>query len=159
MEKTSRSRSLRRSGVRIKSIGSGHSDLQMVISQLKEVRNTAKAFSISQTSAIQDLVKWSQKDENMAIQDAILQVRELFSLWTEVQLDLTYHLKDFKQQFDIILDGAKQVDIVKANLQTAEIKVTKLKKESECVCNFQCQLHFNPTKCRMEYQILNIEHC
>jgi hypothetical protein len=32
------SKALRRSGVRIKSIGSGHSDLQMVISQLKDVR-------------------------------------------------------------------------------------------------------------------------
>ena len=36
MEKASKA--LRRSGVRIKSIGSGHSDLQMVISQLKDVR-------------------------------------------------------------------------------------------------------------------------
>ena len=36
MEKASKA--LRRSGVRIKSIGSGHSELQMVISQLKDVR-------------------------------------------------------------------------------------------------------------------------
>ena len=76
------SQAMRRSGVRLQSIGSGHGDLQMVISQLKEVRNTAKAFSSSQTSAIQDLMKWSFKDENIAIQDALSQVRDLFSIWT-----------------------------------------------------------------------------
>ena len=36
------SKALRRSGVRIRSIGSGHSDLQMVIAQLKDVRTTGK---------------------------------------------------------------------------------------------------------------------
>ena len=40
MEKASKV--LRRSGVRIKSIGSGHSELQMVISQLKDVRKDTK---------------------------------------------------------------------------------------------------------------------
>ena len=36
------SKALRRSGVRIRSIGSGHGDLQMVIAQLKDVRTTGK---------------------------------------------------------------------------------------------------------------------
>jgi hypothetical protein len=36
------SKALRRSGVRIRSIGSGYSDLQMVISQLKDVRTANK---------------------------------------------------------------------------------------------------------------------
>ena len=40
MEKASKA--LRRSGVRIRSIGSGYSDLQMVISQLKDVRTASK---------------------------------------------------------------------------------------------------------------------
>ena len=40
MEKASKA--LRRSGVRIRSIGSGYSDLQMVISQLKDVRAASK---------------------------------------------------------------------------------------------------------------------
>jgi hypothetical protein len=43
MEKASKA--LRRSGVRIKSIGSGHSDLQMVISQLKDVRQDTEDVS------------------------------------------------------------------------------------------------------------------
>ena len=69
-----------RSGVRLKSIGSVYSVLWMVIAQLKEVRKTAKAFSNSQTSAIKDLVNWYLKSENVAIQDALSQVRELFSI-------------------------------------------------------------------------------
>ena len=110
------SKALRRSGVRIRSIGSGHGDLQMVIAQLKDVRTTGKvgklslftwdlqsiiqfkAFSIAQSSAMQDLVKWSLKDENRAIQDALTQVGELFSVWTEVQRELNDHIKEFKHQ-------------------------------------------------------------
>lgn len=127
MEKASKA--LRRSGVRIRSIGSGHSDLQMVIAQLKDVRTAAKAFSTAQSSAMQDLVKWSLKDENRAIQDALTQVGELFSIWNEVQRDFSEHIKEFKHQFDMILEGAKQLDMAKTDLQTAEIKEGKLKKE------------------------------
>ena len=47
---------------------------------------------------MQDLVKWSLKDENRAIQDALTQVGELFSVWTEVQRELTDHIKEFKHQ-------------------------------------------------------------
>lgn len=123
------SKALRRSGVRIRSIGSGHSDLQMVIAQLKDVRTTGKAFSTAQSAAMQDLVKWSLKDENRAIQDALTQVGELFSIWTEVQRDLNDHIKEFKNQFDMILEGAKQLDVAKTDLQTAEQKEGKIKKE------------------------------
>merc|ERR1719245_1388050 len=60
---------------------------------------------------MQDLVKWSLKDENRAIQDALTQVGELFSVWTEVQRDFSEHIKNFKNQFDMILEGAKQLDM------------------------------------------------
>merc|ERR1719291_437017 len=78
---------------------------------------------------MQDLVKWSLKDENRAIQDALTQVGELFSIWNEVQRDLNDHIKEFKHQFDMILEGAKQLDMAKTDLQTAEQKEGKLKKE------------------------------
>ncbi len=35
----------------------------------------SKAYATAQSSAMQDLVKWSLKDENRAIQDALTQVR------------------------------------------------------------------------------------
>merc|ERR1719336_1381284 len=78
---------------------------------------------------MQDLVKWSLKDENRAIQDALTQVGELFSVWTEVQRELTDHIKEFKHQFDMILEGAKQMDAAKTDLQLAEQKEGKIKKE------------------------------
>ena len=74
---------------------------------------------------MQDLVKWSLRDENRAIQDALtqvcssashhcpVQVGELFSVWTEVQRDFASHVKDFQHQFDMILEGAKQLDLAK----------------------------------------------
>merc|ERR1719239_2070770 len=78
---------------------------------------------------MQDLVKWGLKDENRAIQDAVTQVGELFSVWTEVQRDFSAHIKEFQHQFDMILEGAKQLDLAKVELQTAEQKEGKLKKE------------------------------
>merc|ERR1719348_1195586 len=78
---------------------------------------------------MQDLVKWSLKDENRAIQDALTQVGELFSIWTEVQRELNDHIKEFKHQFDMILEGAKQLDVAKGDLQQAEMKEGKIKKE------------------------------
>ena len=50
------SKALRRSGVRIRSIGSGHSDLQMVIAQLKDVRTTGKVGSDQITPML--MFKW-----------------------------------------------------------------------------------------------------
>merc|ERR1719430_2916228 len=78
---------------------------------------------------MQDLVKWGLKDENRAIPDAVTQVGELFSLWTEVQRDFSAHIKEFQHQFDMILEGAKQLDLAKVELQTAEQREGKLKKE------------------------------
>ena len=74
-------------------------------------------------------MKWSLKDENRAIQDALTQVGELFSIWSEVQREFSEHMKDFKHQFDMILEGAKQLDLAKTDLQSAEVKEGKLKKE------------------------------
>jgi len=113
----------------IKSITGGHSDLQMVIAQLKDVRVASKGFTTAQCTAMQDLVKWSMKDENRAIQDALTQIDELFSVWAEVQRELTENLKDFRHQFEMVLEGARQLDVARTTLQVAEQKETKIKKE------------------------------
>jgi len=127
MEKASKA--IRRSGVRIRSIGSGHSDLQMVISQMKDLKNASKVFTQAQSEAMQDLVKWSLKGENRAIADALSQVGELFAVWSEVQREFTENWKEFRHQFDLILEGDRQLDFAKGNLQAAEQKENKLKKE------------------------------
>lgn len=113
----------------IKSITGGHSDIQMVISQLKDVRLASKGFTTAQSVAMQDLVKWSMKDENRAIQDALTQIDELFSVWAEVQRELADNLKDFRHQFEMVLEGARQLDVARTTLQGAEQKENKIKKE------------------------------
>ena len=52
-------------------LSSGHSELFVAISQLKELRTATKAQIASQESAIDDLFKWSTKENNRAIQDVI----------------------------------------------------------------------------------------
>ena len=73
----------------MKSISSGHQELNMVISQLRDVRSSAKAFAVAQNTAAQDMLKWSLSEENHAIQDTFVQLSELNALWTEVQKDFT----------------------------------------------------------------------
>jgi len=61
----------------------------MVISQLRDVRSTAKAFATAQNTASRDMLKWSSSEENHAIQETFVHLSELNSLWTDVQKDFT----------------------------------------------------------------------
>lgn len=118
-----------RSGVRLKSIGGGHADLNMVISELKDMRQAAKVFMAAQNSAAQDMVKWAAADENRAIQDIMSQLAELNTLWTDVQRDFIEQLKVFKHQFEMILEGERQVDQARTHLLSCEQKELKIRKE------------------------------
>ena len=48
-------------------LSSGHSELFVAISQLKELRTTTKAQIAAQESAIDDLNKWSSKENNRGL--------------------------------------------------------------------------------------------
>ena len=61
-------------------LSSGHSELFVAISQLKELRTATKAQIASQESAIYDLFKWSTKENNRAIQDVIERFEALWKL-------------------------------------------------------------------------------
>jgi hypothetical protein len=74
-----------RSSVMLKSMSSGYQELSMVISELRDVRSTAKAFAEAQHTAVKDMLKWSITEENSAIRDTFVQLSELSALWTEVQ--------------------------------------------------------------------------
>ena len=78
-----------RSSVRLRSAGSGHTDLQLVISEIKEMRAAARWFQSSQTSAIGDLLKWSLRGENRAIQETAAQLVELNMIWSDAQKNFT----------------------------------------------------------------------
>ncbi len=61
-----------------------NSELSSVLASAPTVvlfRVASKAYAAAQNSAMQDLVKWSLKDENRAIQDALTQVTAEVSLF------------------------------------------------------------------------------
>ncbi|XP_064601843.1 uncharacterized protein LOC135467871 [Liolophura sinensis] len=122
-------RAVRRSSVRLMTLGGGHSDLSVLISEVRDMRNTAKAFMTAQNSAAQYMLKWAENEENRAVQDVVAQLAELNLVWTEVQKDLCEHLKEFRQMFEMILDGDKHVSQAKHNLTTCDMKETKIRKE------------------------------
>jgi hypothetical protein len=123
------SSALRRSSVKLLSLGSGHSDLQMVISQLRDVKAAARTFASTQNATMQDMVKWSLKDENRAIQDAVCQVAELVGVWAEVQKEFGESVKEFRKHFEMIVEGQRSMDTAKTGLEAADAKVLKTKKD------------------------------
>ena len=64
--------SLRRSGVRLSSLGKSNGDLKMVIMQLKTVRENYVGYSKAQEKAMDDMTKWAFKEENRAIQVRVI---------------------------------------------------------------------------------------
>lgn len=61
--------------------------------------------------------------------DVISQIGDLWMLWTDLQKDFTEHMKDFRHHFEMILEGEKGVDNARNNLDVAEAKETKYRKE------------------------------
>ncbi|XP_023722566.1 uncharacterized protein LOC111872682 isoform X2 [Cryptotermes secundus] len=116
-----------RSSVRLKSMSSGYQELSMVISELRGVRSTAKAFAEAQCSAAQDMLKWSLTEENPAIRDTFFQLSELSALWTEVQKEFADHLKEFVIQFEMILEGEHHVDQARTHVAASERRAVKIK--------------------------------
>lgn len=91
-----------RSSVRLRSAGSGHTDLQLVISEIKEMRLAARWFQSSQTSALDDLLKWSLRGESRALQETIAQLVELNLIWSDVQKQFTGSCVQFLYQGPIL---------------------------------------------------------
>ena len=84
--------SLRRSGVRLSSLGKSNGDLKMVISQLKTTRENYVAYTRAQEKALDDMTKWAFKEDNRAIQDAIERFNDVYALWFEAQRYTLYNL-------------------------------------------------------------------
>lgn len=111
-------------------MSSGHGSLQMVISQLGEVRSSFKAFSQAQATASEDLLSWSGgSHENRAIEETFAHLAELSLLWSEVQRDFADHLKEYRSQYELILEGEKHVTQAREMLAVREQREGKLRKE------------------------------
>ncbi|GFS18976.1 zinc-binding alcohol dehydrogenase domain-containing protein 2 [Elysia marginata] len=120
-------RAVRRSSAKL--LGGGHSDLHLLLSEVKDMRNTAKAFANAQNAVAQDLLKWAVHEDNRALQDVINQLAELNLLWTEVQQEFGEHIKDYRHMFEMVLEGEKQVSQSKNNFVACEQREVKIRKE------------------------------
>ncbi|KAL4225376.1 hypothetical protein ACF0H5_016065 [Mactra antiquata] len=127
------SRAIRRSGVKLMSLGGGHSDLNVLVCDIKDIKNCAKAFMNAQHTAAQDMMRWASHEENRAVKDVVSNIADIFLIWTEVQNTFLSHLKEYRQLFEMILEGEKQVTQAKANLDYCVEKEAKCKKEMKKV--------------------------
>ncbi|KAK3860686.1 hypothetical protein Pcinc_033279 [Petrolisthes cinctipes] len=124
------SKAIRRSGVRLRSMSTGNSNLQMVISQLGEVRSTFKSFAQAQTLSSEDMLQWAVGSrQNRAIEETIVYLTELATLWGEVQRDFADQLKEYRTQFELILEGEKHVIQARDILSGREQREAKLRRE------------------------------
>lgn len=120
-----------RSSVRLRSAGSGHTDLQLVISEFKEVRNACNWLRIAQTSAADDLLKWALRGESRIVQETMSQLFELNLIWSDVQQEFADGFKDLRQQFTLVLENERRVDAAKTRLGAAEQRELRCHKELE----------------------------
>ncbi|KAK7098166.1 uncharacterized protein [Littorina saxatilis] len=127
MEKAARA--VRRSSVKLMSLGAGHGDLNVLISEVKDIRSTAKAFMNAQSVASQDLLKWAANEENRALQDVANQMAELNLAWAEVQRDFCENLKEYRHMFEMILEGEKHLAQSRHNFAICEQRETRTRKE------------------------------
>lgn len=93
------------------------------------MRLAAKSFVHAQTTASEDLLKWSLKAENRAIQETLIQLLELSTLWEDVQKDFTEHLREFRNNFQLIYEGERSVDHARGQLAAHEASESSLRKE------------------------------
>jgi hypothetical protein len=73
----------------LKAIGTGHSELSMVLCSLRDMKMASKNFIQAQSTASQDLLRWAIKTENRAIQDTFAHLSELCSMWEDIQREFT----------------------------------------------------------------------
>lgn len=120
---------LRRSSVKLKCLNSGHSDLNMIISDIKEMKSSFKSFHLAQVTTWEDMSKWANKERTVALQEILHVLLDLCFLWSEVQLDFIAGIKKFKHQFNLILESETLLDKSKAHLASCEQRENKVKKE------------------------------
>ena len=107
--------SIRRSGARLFSLGSGHGNLVMTISQFRELRTATKSVISVQNDTMDDMLKWGNQEGNRAIKDIVERFGELCSMWTEAQKQFANDLKDIRNHFEVsrLLQKYTIIDLLK----------------------------------------------
>ncbi|XP_065901535.1 uncharacterized protein [Dysidea avara] len=123
-------KALRRGSVRLRSsLGSGHAELNLVISELSTLRQAVKDCIAIQNTASRYCQKWALDEISPALQDVMIQSHELTLMWLESQKEYVAQLKNHKKVFEHILDMEKKVDQASKHLSNCEDKEKKLQKE------------------------------
>ena len=68
------------------------------------------------SAAIRKLEKWSQSEENPAVQDVLHQVFEVNLLWMDAQREFVVALKEYKRVFERVLEMEKRLDQARKQL-------------------------------------------
>ncbi|XP_043203611.1 eukaryotic translation initiation factor 3 subunit A-like isoform X1 [Amphibalanus amphitrite] len=123
------SKVFRRGGVRLRTLSSRHSELQLLISELRTVRAAQRGLVAAQNRAAQDLVRWSLRDENRAVQEVAQLLAELTAIYADVQTEFNAQLKALRYQFEMILEGEEQLDSCRSELAACETKESKHRRE------------------------------
>lgn len=71
--------------MRLRSLGSRHTHLKLLVSEQSSTRQRYKDLLATQSSSSQRLHRWSQAEENPALQDVLHQVHDLNIMWVEAQ--------------------------------------------------------------------------
>ena len=124
-----------RSGVRLRSLGSRHTHLKLLVSEQSSTRQRYKDLLAVESSSSQLLHKWSQAEENPALQDVLHQVHDLNAMWVQAQREFVGEevarvgllrkvdgfctvvaLKEYKRVYENVLAVEKKLDTAKKHL-------------------------------------------
>lgn len=115
--------------MRLRSLGTRHTHLKLVLSEQSSTRQRYKDLLSTQSSSSQCLHRWSQAEESPALQDVLHQVHDLNLMWVEAQREFVVAMKDYKRVYENVLAVEKKLDIARKNLAVCEEKEKKLQKE------------------------------
>lgn len=118
--------------MRLRSLGSRHTHLKLLVSEQSSTRQRYKDLLAVETSSSQLLHKWSQAEENPALQDVLHQVHELNTMWVQAQREFigkdmeggrllwlfctVVALKEYKRVYENVLAVEKKLDIARKHL-------------------------------------------
>ncbi|XP_065573640.1 uncharacterized protein LOC136035659 isoform X2 [Artemia franciscana] len=108
--------SRRKSGVRLIGASKGHTELQLLISELKKLKATVAQLGKSKLSSSQDLLNWTTTEGNAALQEV--------SSYNDV-------LREVRHGYESILVTETYIENFKEEITTAEAKAAKLQKDAK----------------------------
>ncbi|KJE90161.1 hypothetical protein CAOG_01508 [Capsaspora owczarzaki ATCC 30864] len=122
---------MRRGYVLTKSLGVGHSDLNLAISDEKAVHSGLVNLAKARTAAATALVKWTTQEDNPAIRDIFARLAELDNEHNAVQKEFSDRYEDYRRCFKAVRDSEKTLDRARKHRDDCATKLQKLHRDLE----------------------------